>query len=94
MGLRLKTIERGRHDAFVAIGVEQGSSNLEVHPYRSQLRVRLTQPLVPARINHVRLVLKLINEAACNLRNHGTQMDQMPRRSPSRDQVAVGPPNE
>ena len=90
--LRSKTIERGRHDAFVAIGVEQGSSNVEIRPYRPQLRVGLTQPLVPVRINinHVGIVLKLINQASSRVRNHGTQIHQMPHRSPSRDQRSCG----
>src|SRR5262249_10870247 len=43
-----ETIESGRRGVFATIGVEQCSSNVEIHPYRSQLRVRLTQPLSQA----------------------------------------------
>src|SRR6516165_5487944 len=90
-GLGTQVIDRCCHGGFVAVGIEHLPHKLKVDPYRASLLVRLTQPLNPAVGEFRRNLLQpLVYQAESDLWNHGTQIHQMPNRSPGRDQRRRG----
>ena len=90
-GLGSQVIDRCCHGGCVAVGIEHLSHKVKVDPYRPPLLVRLTQPLDPSVGKFRRnLFQPLVYQAESDLWNDGTQIHQMPNRSPSRDRCRAG----
>lgn len=63
----------GRHcDGIVAVGANQFPGKLQVNPSGAQLIIGCTQTLDPTGIQHIGLVLQLIQHAASNVWHQGT----------------------
>ncbi len=80
--LRPKTVEGGLPDRFAAVAVEHLAREVEVGPHLPQLLIRHAQPLAEHRVEHLRFVIELIEQAAADVGDHGAQIDQMVQRSP------------
>ena len=80
--------------AFVAVGIENLTYEIEVDPCTPQLLVGLSQSTEPTvgkfRTHHVWLRLPLFKEAQTGRWNRSAQIHQMPYRPPSRDQRPGG----
>jgi hypothetical protein len=64
-----KAFDGSRRDEIIAVGANQLSGELQVNPSCSQLIIRFAQALDPAGIQHIGLVLQLIQHAASNVRH-------------------------
>jgi hypothetical protein len=71
-----QVIDRRCRGGFVAVGIEDSSRKVKIHPNGSSLPVRLTNRLDPAghvlRSDHVRLGLSLIELTKSAFGNNGT----------------------
>ena len=85
---RLRTqLPEGRlDDSVVTIGAGPFPEQCEIHEPHAELRIGFSAPRVITQVRHLRLVGQLTVDALANLRDHGTQVHQVPHRPTSRNQ--------
>jgi hypothetical protein len=84
--LLTQLLEGRLDDSVVTVAADPFPEQCEIHEPHAELRIGFSAPRVITQVRHVRLVGQLTVEALANLRDHGTQVHQVPHRSTSRNQ--------